>query len=348
MKIAYILTSLRDTGVTHVVEDIIKMMIQYGHECKVFVFKKVDDVHLPCKVEYITLFTKIPFDDFDVVHAHCFRADLYCFLHTPIRCKTLFINTIHSYIFQDYRNSMGQIKGTIVAFIELVFMLRLDYCVCLSKEAINYYRRFLNKKKLTYCYNTKSIDYSKQISLKEKQHIESFKKKVEFVCGSICVVSDIKGLDQIIRALVLLPNVGYIIIGEGPSFNKLKNLAVQLGVENRVLFLGFKVDAYRFIPFFDVFCMPSRSEGFGVSMIEAAAYAKPIVSTNLSIFSEIFSDTESIKFPIDNIKECADAIIKAYNYSDLGYNAFNKFENKYSPYKFYQKYIQIYSLQKNV
>ena len=89
-------------------------------------------------------------------------------------------------------------------------------------------------------------------------------------------------IDDVIRALaLLLENVHFIVLGEGPEEKKLKHLAETTGVFGRVTFLG-HVD-YAEIPKYlkasDIFIRPSRSEGMGNSFIEAMAAVLPIVAT---------------------------------------------------------------------
>jgi phosphatidylinositol alpha-1,6-mannosyltransferase len=99
-----------------------------------------------------------------------------------------------------------------------------------------------------------------------------------------------KGHDLIIRALPKLlrsvPNVTYLIVGDGPYRNHLENLATELGVRNRVIFAG-RVedkDLAELYAVCDLFVMPSREqldekdvEGFGIVFLEAAACAKPVI-----------------------------------------------------------------------
>lgn len=344
MRIAYILTALRDLSSVHVALDQVNAMMQHGHVCKVFYFKEIKELVFPCPTEKISLFKSIPFNQFDIVHTHGFLPDLHVFLHKPYwGKKPYFVNTIHSYLFPDYRNSKGFLKGTILAASHLLFMRRIDKNVCMSRAATDYYGSYLSKRKLTYSYNTKVIDDSKSISDRDQFILSDFKSKHDYVCGSICVVSAIKGLDQIIKALPSIPNLGFVIIGNGPALSTLKQLASDLNVSDHVLFLGFRKDGYRFIPYLDVFCMPSHSEGCPVAMLEAAAMGKAIVTTDIPIFKELLEKEECARFHENDIQACAAAIqIAIKNISSLGVKAKAKFESHFSFDSFYKRYLSIY------
>ena len=89
-------------------------------------------------------------------------------------------------------------------------------------------------------------------------------------------------VDDVIRALPHLPeNVSFKILGKGPDLEMLQALAKELGVEERVSFLG-HVDM-RELPAMlraaDIFIRPSLSEGMGNSPIEAMAAGIPVIGT---------------------------------------------------------------------
>ena len=99
-----------------------------------------------------------------------------------------------------------------------------------------------------------------------------------------------KGQDMVIRALPRLresiPEVNYLIVGDGPYRPQLESLAEAMGVQDHVIFAGQVPteelpDVYALS---DVFVMPSRErlevddvEGFGIVFLEASACAKPVI-----------------------------------------------------------------------
>lgn len=91
-----------------------------------------------------------------------------------------------------------------------------------------------------------------------------------------------KGTDDTIRALTLLPKqVSFLVVGGGPDEQALKALALELGVEDRVIFTGAvertQVTMYRRVA--DIFVGPSRSEGLGNAFLSAMASRLPVVAT---------------------------------------------------------------------
>jgi glycosyltransferase involved in cell wall biosynthesis len=89
-------------------------------------------------------------------------------------------------------------------------------------------------------------------------------------------------VDDVIRALPLLPgNVSFLIYGIGPDESALRALSKELGVEDRARFMGqiSQKDMPRMLAACDIFIRPSRSEGFGISFVEAMAARLPVIAT---------------------------------------------------------------------
>ena len=71
------------------------------------------------------------------------------------------------------------------------------------------------------------------------------------------------------------PRARLVLVGDGPNLLTLEAKAVELGVENEVLFLGQRDDVPRLLQAFDLFVMPSRFEGLGMAAVEAQAAGLP-------------------------------------------------------------------------
>jgi phosphatidylinositol alpha-1,6-mannosyltransferase len=99
-----------------------------------------------------------------------------------------------------------------------------------------------------------------------------------------------KGVDTVIEALprivAAVPDVQYVVVGDGPEKARLADLSRELGVESRVHFVGAINDRQKAACFHlcDVFAMPSRDipseppEGFGIVYLEANACGKPVIA----------------------------------------------------------------------
>lgn len=110
-------------------------------------------------------------------------------------------------------------------------------------------------------------------------------RRVVLTLGRLAGLERRKGFDVMLEALPALaarvPDVAYLIAGDGPDRPRLEAKARALGVADRVVFTGYvdeaeKPDHYRLA---DVFAMPSRGEGFGIVLLEAMACGVPVVAS---------------------------------------------------------------------
>lgn len=89
------------------------------------------------------------------------------------------------------------------------------------------------------------------------------------------------------------PNTRLVLIGSGPLEQELRHCARQLGVTDRVLFAGQRSNVADLTPAFDVFAMPSLTEGVSIALLEACATGLAVVATRVGGNPEIVTDRET-------------------------------------------------------
>ncbi|MEL6282686.1 MAG: glycosyltransferase family 4 protein [Pseudomonadota bacterium] len=139
-----------------------------------------------------------------------------------------------------------------------------------------------------------------------------FRADGPMVIGALGTLSDRKGQDLLIKALAELRRRGIdaeLRLGGGPGNRReaFERLAASLGVEQQVKFLGW-VDAIDFMSELDVFCLPSRSEPFGIVLLEAMAQALPVVASDVDGPADILAADAGLLVPADNADAFADAL----------------------------------------
>ncbi len=101
-----------------------------------------------------------------------------------------------------------------------------------------------------------------------------------------------KGIDVLLEAFARVGEAELWIAGDGPQRGALETRAKELGVAERVRFLGARDDVPDLLAACDVFVLPSRLEGLGVAALEAMAAAKPVVATRVGGLGEVVRDGE--------------------------------------------------------
>lgn len=88
-----------------------------------------------------------------------------------------------------------------------------------------------------------------------------------------------KGFDVLIKAVARLADTHLWLVGQGEEREALQGLVAELGIKDRVHFLGWQQDVRPFLAASDIFVMPSRFEPLGNVVLEAWAQERPVVST---------------------------------------------------------------------
>jgi len=108
-----------------------------------------------------------------------------------------------------------------------------------------------------------------------------------------------KAHEYVIRALrdsiKRMPNLVYLIVGEGPEEDRLKRLVDQLGLNDYVEFCGRKdhETVMEYMSICDLFVMPSWDEAFGVVYLEAMAHGKPVIACQGQGIEDVIVDGET-------------------------------------------------------
>lgn len=145
--------------------------------------------------------------------------------------------------------------------------------------------------------NGSSLPSAQEYSAQEIAELKerAGKKEGEIFLISVSRLVHQKGIDTVIRTLPLLPpHIRFLIVGDGPDKDMLVNLARELGVTERVLFTG-QVDRvmtakYRKIS--DIFVLPSRSEGQGISFLSTMVSGLPMVTTREGGLADFIFDAK--------------------------------------------------------
>ncbi|WP_286887416.1 glycosyltransferase, partial [Aneurinibacillus sp. UBA3580] len=143
-----------------------------------------------------------------------------------------------------------------------------------------------------------------------------------FVIGTVSRLVAVKGLTDLMQAFILLaeehPRVHWLVIGDGPEKGPLENMAKEAGISDRVHFAGFRQDVPRCLHAMDLFISPSYSEGLGLSLLEAMAAKKPVISTMVGGIADFLVDyLNGLVIPTKNPEEIKQNIVILMEDEDL-------------------------------
>ncbi|RQW86066.1 MAG: glycosyltransferase [Geobacter sp.] len=134
------------------------------------------------------------------------------------------------------------------------------------------------------------------------------------ILGTAARLNSIKNIPMMMRVLKLVlqqvPDTCLVIAGQGEEEGRLKSLASELGIADRVKFIGLRFDLPEIYQLFDVFLLTSFSEGISVTLLEAMASGVPAVVTDVGGNREVVVEGETgYLVPIDDDCQLAQRIV---------------------------------------
>jgi len=348
MRIAFVLPSLINKGPVIVVRDLVNALVEKENiTCVIYYLDDARELDFNAETIYVKSLSQIDFNAFDIVHTHLLRPDVFMALRRNKFRKAKLVSTIHSYMKEDLKNSYGPVVAFFTRYIWCRMLNRYDKVVCLSNDMKNYYAKYINPRILTSVYNGRTIHNTgaAESALPETETAAITHLRKDFkIIGGIGNVTRIKGFEQLVQVLAINPKFALIIIGEGIEKENLIQLATELGVQDRCLFLGYKANARDYHKFFDIYAVTSFSEGFSLVLIEAASKGLPTLCSDIPIFKELFSPREVSfykLYDIEDMSKSLDLLLK--NAADYSRHIRVKFFENYTVEAMCNGYLAVYN-----
>ncbi len=250
-------------------------------------------------------------NEFDIIHAHDWLAYPAGIAAMEVSGKPLVIH-VHA---TDFDRSGGNVNPDVYR-IEKLGMDAASKIITVSNLTrdivINKYN--IDPEKVETVYNAVEPVKMAQDSTSRK----GFDDKVVTFLGRITLQ---KGPEYFIEAaykvLKVMPDVRFVMAGSGDMMERMMRRAAALNITDRFHFTGFLKgkDVFTMLKMSDVYIMPSVSEPFGISPLEAMQSNVPVIISKQSGVSEIL--THAVKTDFWDIDAMADAIYGILNYPAL-------------------------------
>ena len=250
-------------------------------------------------------------NEFDIIHAHDWLAYPAGIAAMEVSGKPLVIH-VHA---TDFDRSGGNVnpdvyrieKNGMDAASKIITVSNLTRDIVINKYNIN-------PDKVETVYNAvEPVEIAENLIIKK-----GFNEKVVTFLGRITLQ---KGPEYFIEAaykvLQVMDNVRFVMAGSGDMMEKMMRRAASLKITDRFHFTGFLkgTDVFTMLDMSDVYIMPSVSEPFGISPLEAMQSNVPVIISKQSGVAEIL--THAVKTDFWDIDAMADAIYGILNYPAL-------------------------------
>jgi glycosyltransferase involved in cell wall biosynthesis len=250
-------------------------------------------------------------NDFDIIHAHDWLAYPAGIAAMEVSGKPLIIH-VHA---TDFDRSGGSVNPDVYR-IEKSGMDAASKIITVSNltRDIVIHKYFINPDKVETVYNAvEPVKISERLMIKK-----GFDEKVVTFLGRITMQ---KGPEYFIEAaykvLQAMDNVRFVMAGSGDMLERMMRRAAALKITDRFHFTGFLkgADVFSLLDMSDVYIMPSVSEPFGISPLEAMQSNVPVIISKQSGVAEIL--THAVKTDFWDIDAMADSIYGILNYPAL-------------------------------
>ncbi len=173
----------------------------------------------------------------------------------------------------------------------------------------------------------------------------------EPIVGIIARLSDVKGQDLLVSAfkkvVSVCPEAKLLLVGEGKLEPMLKHLVKNLQLQKNVVFISQINKPSEILQLLDVFVMPSRQEGLGLSVMEAQATGLPVIASKVGGLPSLIEHGRT-GFLVNprSIEQLAEAIIDLLSHREkarqMGILAYKMAEKKYSSHLMVDRTVEMY------
>jgi glycosyltransferase involved in cell wall biosynthesis len=276
----------------------------------------------------------------DVVHAHGYKADIYCYF--ALRGSGVpFVSTCHTWYDNDLTVSLyGAADRFILRNYAAIVAVSEDVRQRLLKAGVR-------KEKIHIVRN--GIDLRPFDNAAPS--LRNLSSQDDPIVGLIGRLATEKGVDIFLRAaarvLTELPATKFVVIGEGPDREQLELLIDELQVQNSVFMLGRRDDMPGVYASLDIMVSASRHEGLPMAILEGMASSRPIVATAVGAVPEVVMDGRTgVIVPSENVEALAAKIVTLLNNrtqrENLGAAAKTLIEEEFSAERMTTDYLHIY------
>lgn len=232
-------------------------------------------------------------ENFDVIHCHTpVAAFLTRIAARNVREKgTKVIYTAHGF---HFFKGAPLLNWLIYFPVEWVSSFFTDVLITINKEDYAFAQKHLHAKEIKYIPGV-GLDTEKIFNTsidRTKKRKEIGISEDDFAVLSIGELNDNKNHETILKAISLTKDksIKYVICGRGSKEEYLKNVAKQLGMEEKLILLGYRMDIAEICKACDLFAFPSKREGLPVSLMEAMAAGLPCVVSKIRGNSDLIED----------------------------------------------------------
>ena len=287
----------------------------------------------------------------DIVYAHSSKAGAIARV-ADIGLKNHCVYNPHGWAFNMRCSAQKKVIYTIIEKIAAPFC---DKIICISdaekQSALD--KKICKKDKLQVIYNGVDIE-----TYENGKHDLIKRKDLNipddaFIVGMVGRISPQKAPDVFIKMAKLVkdkvPNTHFIIVGNGEQESEIIDYAKNEGFLENLHITGWVDNPLDYVELFDVACLLSRWEGFGLVLPEYMMARKPIVDTRVDAIPNIIQDEKNgLLVDVDDATKASEAVQRIYQDDGLRYRmmaqGFKDVHNKFNARRVSEEHGKLFEI----
>ena len=307
MKVLHVISSLEIGGAQRLLSDLLPIQKQQGLDVELLLnvrvenefTRKIQDAgirisSLDVPVYSVTNISRLRthIKGYDVVHVHLFPS-IYWVAIAAIGLKVKLVYTEHS-------TSNSRRNKWYFRTVERIMYERYDRIISISQQTQDALTAWLGQCDKRFMVINNGVDTKKFAFVKEPIIPKSLIMISRFVSS--------KDQETVIRAMAHIDKEATLrFIGDGENKNHCEELAQELGVSDKVQFLGSRSDIPELVASSYIGIQSSKWEGFGLTAVEMMAAGKPVIASNVDGLRQVVEGAGEI-FKMGNVSELAELV----------------------------------------
>lgn len=313
-KVVIIINSLGNGGAEKVVKLLMERLYKVDSSIELICLEQsgINRLDFPIKISYLSSFNGtesgikkllfmpllafklmkyVKINKIDLVQSHLFRANYINILSKLLFCSDHIIQVVNHTIISSYLKEglLGKINLFLIKWLypSANMIISVSNIVQIDMQSM-----FNFNNRLEVIYNPFDIKYIK----KQAQEIIidfNFDIRKKYIISVGRLVKLKRNKDLIYALSKLDDNIELLFIGEGNEKDRLIKLSIELNILNRIHFLGWVDNPYKYIRNSNIFISASETESFGNVLVESMICGTAVITTNCGGPSEIVENKKS-------------------------------------------------------
>lgn len=354
MKVLHVINSLDTGGAEKLLIDLIPRLQKEHHQVDLLLLNGMRTGFYDCLYNLsngviyhlgssyynpLYIFKIIPYlRKYDILHVHLFPSQ-----YMVVLAKILSFSSV-KLVFTEHNTSNRRLHNKKISWLERFIYRHYHKIICITAEVkeVLVDKLGIAAAKLIVINNGIDLETIHAAKVYDRQSFgfSRDQKLLIMVAG----FRHQKDHDTVIRAMRTLPTPYQLIfVGQGERDVELRQLVAELGLTDRVYFLGVRTDVYPLIKMADVAILSSHWEGFGLAAAEAMACGIPTVASNVSGLAQVVANGGILfeKGDVSDLIECIIALENLTYYKQVSVQGMEKAKN-YDIQSMVQSTMEVY------